>query len=71
MARSVETPAHGMFRVMESPFTQETPMRTPVNEPGPAETAMQVTSSSVLFVSFKTDSTIGISVWLCVCFVLI
>ena len=48
MARSVETPAHGMFRVMESPFTQETPMRTPVNEPGPAETAMQVTSSSVL-----------------------
>ena len=46
-------------------------MRTPVNEPGPAETAMRSTSPSVRSARRSTLSTIGISVWLCVCFVFI
>ena len=71
IARSVETPAQGMFRAIAMPLTQETPMRTPVKEPGPAETAMRSTSSSVRPERRSTLSTIGISVWLCVCFVCI
>ena len=70
IARSVETPAQVMFRAIASPLTHDTPMRTPVNEPGPADTARQSTSSSVFAESRRTASAIGISVWLCVCFVL-
>ena len=66
MASSVETAQHGFPSAIAMPFTLETPMRTPVKEPGPAVTAKRSTSSNAVRVQASSCSTMGMSVWLCV-----
>ena len=70
MASRVETPAQGLSSAIAMPFTQETPMRTPVKEPGPAVTANRSTCSRGTWVQRRSCSTIGMSVWLWVSLVL-
>ena len=66
MASSVETPTAGFCAPQASPFAAETPMRTPVNEPGPCATAISSTSDRETPAFFKRSSAIGSSVRLCV-----
>ena len=66
MASSVDTPMAGFCAPQASPLAVDTPMRTPVNEPGPRATAMASTSASLVSVFFSICSTIGSSVQLCV-----
>ena len=42
IASNVDTPMQGLFCANAIPFTHATPMRTPVKEPGPAETANKI-----------------------------
>ena len=66
MAARVETPIAGFCAPQHRPFTAATPMRMPVNEPGPRATATASTSASFVSVFFKRSSTMGSSVRLCV-----
>ena len=66
MASSVDTPMAGFCAPQASPLAVDTPMRTPVNEPGPRATAMASTSASLVSVFFSICSAIGSSVQLCV-----
>ena len=66
MAASVDTPIAGFSEPQHSPFTAATPMRMPVNEPGPRATATASTSASFVSVFFSRSSTMGSSVRLCV-----
>ena len=66
MASSVDTPMAGFCAPQASPLAVDTPMRTPVNEPGPRATAMASTSASLVSVFFSSCSAIGSSVQLCV-----
>ena len=54
IASNVDTPMQGLFCANAIPFTHATPMRTPVKEPGPAETANKSISSKLVFVWINT-----------------
>ena len=60
----------GVFEAKASPFTVAAPMRTPVNEPGPAERAKRSISHTLSDSALRADSIIGKSVSLCVFFAL-
>ena len=62
MASSVETPTVGRERAKASPLAAATPMRIPVNEPGPAATAMAPRSEVVRSALRSMASTMGIRV---------
>ena len=64
MASRVETPQQGVLFGKANPFTQETPMRTPVKEPGPAETASREKSCQDYPKAWSRLSAIGSRVWL-------
>ena len=66
MASSVETPMQGFSAPQHRPLTVDTPMRTPVKEPGPCATAITSTSDRATAVFFNRSSAIGSSVRLCV-----
>ena len=51
----------GFCAPQASPLAVDTPMRTPVNEPGPRATAMASTSASLVSVFFSICSAIGVS----------
>ena len=59
MASSVDTPMAGFCAPQASPLAVDTPMRTPVNEPGPRATAMASTSASLVSVFFSICSALG------------
>ena len=63
-------PQQGVLLGNARPFTQETPMRTPVKEPGPAEIAISPKSSTVFSKERSRFFTMGIKVLLCVSLVL-
>ena len=58
-ASSVEMPMHGFFESNARPFIVAAPIRTPVNEPGPAEQAKMSISSIFIQSIFKIASIIG------------
>ena len=62
MASRVETGMQGLSAAQARPLAAETPIRTPVKDPGPAETAMASRSAGVMSVFFKRSSTRGIRV---------
>ena len=66
MASSVDTPTHGLSVPSASPLTVATPMRTPVNEPGPCATAKASTSESETPQFASSASAIGRRVRECV-----
>ncbi len=53
---------HGLFCAIASPLILATPIRIPVNEPGPEETANKSTLSKSVRVHLNTSSIIGINV---------
>ena len=57
---------HGLSAPSARPLTVATPMRTPVNEPGPCATAIASTSASDTPQFASRFSTIGSSVRECV-----
>ena len=59
-AARVDTAAQGLSQA--NPLAAETPMRTPVKDPGPAETAITSKSAAVISVLRKSSSTRGIRV---------
>ena len=61
-AARVDTAAQGLSAAQASPLAAETPMRTPVKDPGPAETAITSRSAAVISVLRKSSSTRGIRV---------
>ena len=62
MDSRVEQGAQGLSPGQASPLAAATPMRTPVNDPGPAATATTSISSSVRPVFFSRPDTMGIRV---------
>ena len=64
MASRVERPQQGVLWGKARPLTQDTPMRTPVKEPGPSATATAVTSVTVLPHWFSRSWAMTIRVWL-------
>ena len=66
MAAREETAAQGVPRATAMPLTAETPMRTPVKEPGPQSTATSPISRSFTPQVSSRPCAIGISVWLCI-----
>ena len=64
IAARVETPIQGLSCAKASPLTAATPIRTPVNEPGPLAIASASISSSVSAASSSIWPIMGISVWL-------
>ena len=66
----VETPTHSISLPKARPFTAEIPILTPVNEPGPALTAMHEMSSSEMCAFLRQKSIIGrrLSLWVSVLF---
>ena len=64
MLSRVDTPYTGSDPPQAKPLAAETPMRTPVKEPGPAATASAVTSAAVLPQAFSRSSAMTINVWL-------
>ena len=65
-ASSVDTPIHGFPEAKARPFIVALPMRTPVNEPGPAEQVKISMSFTVSESEESIRSIIGKSVSLCV-----
>jgi len=65
-ASSASIPMQGLPAACESALTVDTPMRTPVNEPGPTTAPKRSISSIFIPVMASAASTIGISRWLCV-----
>ena len=61
-AARVDTAAQGLSAAQASPLAAETPMRTPVKDPGPAETATASRSAALMPVFFSRSSTRGIRV---------
>ena len=66
MPYSVEMPAQGFPSPSASPLTAATPMRSPVNDPGPFATAKRSISESFVFAVSSRCTAIGSSVSLCV-----
>ena len=64
IAASVDTAAQGLSPGKAIPLTAAIPIRNPVKEPGPAETASRSISSSVSAAPRSMDSTMGSRVWL-------
>ena len=61
-AARVDTAAQGLSTAQASPLAAETPIRTPVKDPGPAETATASRSARAMPVFFSKSSTRGIRV---------
>ena len=59
-----ETGAQGLSSTCAIPLTAATPIRRPVKEPGPTETAKRSTSEVASWLHENSDSTIGMMVWL-------
>ena len=62
IASSVETDTQGFPKAMAIPFTHETPILTPVNEPGPALAAKTSISLISVLVNSSSFSARSISV---------
>jgi hypothetical protein len=62
MASRVETATAGFSAAKANPLAAATPMRMPVKDPGPTDTAMASQSRTVRPVFFKIPSTMGIRV---------
>ena len=71
MASSVDTPQQDLLSGKASPLMQATPIRTPVKEPGPAETANKFISFTDSPAQSNAAFAMGSSVWLWVCRVFI
>ncbi len=69
MASRVERPQQGVLWGKARPLTQDTPMRTPVKEPGPWVTAKRWKSPGDFPRLCSRPWTMGSRVWLWVCFV--
>ena len=60
----MDTSAQGFSSAQARPLAAETPMRTPVNDPGPAATAMTSASSSLAPQRWSICSSMGMRVTL-------
>ena len=62
MASRVDTPTQGLSEAQARPLTIDTPMRTPVKEPGPWATASRFTSLRLSSAFLSMSSPMGSSV---------